>query len=148
MRVQQSSGTGLLQLASLRQTVSDRCAYTTNVITYMDAISAIDVVIASVPRTDTMNPYTTDAGPPFKYAPANSALVASQVQRVHADIPRRAQKFHSRYLLRISRLDNKPIKGFVYTFNTSFFPAASKAAASELYGVIMSDQIHATSIIF
>lgn len=97
MRVQQSSDTGLLQLASLRETVSVRFDTTTNVITYMEAISAIDVVIASVPKTDTMNPYTTEAGPPFKYAPANSALVASQVQRVHADMPKRAQKFHSRY---------------------------------------------------
>jgi hypothetical protein len=49
----------------------------------------------SVPRALTMNPYTTEAGPPLEYAPANNALVASQVQRVQSDIPNRCQKFHS-----------------------------------------------------
>lgn len=50
----------------------------------------------SVPNTEAMKPYTTEAGPPFVYAPANRALVASQVQSVVADIPNRAEKFHSR----------------------------------------------------
>jgi len=56
----------------------------------MEAISANEPAIQKVPRTETMKPYTTDAGPPFRYALANRALVASHVQRLVAAMPRTA----------------------------------------------------------
>lgn len=54
----------------------------------IDAISARDPPIAKVPRMDTMNPYTTEAGPPFRNAAPKRALVASQVDNRVAEKPR------------------------------------------------------------
>lgn len=56
--------------------------------TNIDAISARDPPIAKVPTTDTMNPYTTETGPPFRNAAPKRELVASQVDNRVAENPR------------------------------------------------------------
>jgi hypothetical protein len=80
----------------------------------MDAISANDpamqstpchlvsnqserrIVICALTSTEITNPYITDTGPPLTYAAANRALMASQVPKVQADNPSKAQRSHSR----------------------------------------------------
>lgn len=64
--------------------------------TNIDAISAIEAATTKVPNVAMMKPYTTLAGPPLVYAPANRADVASHVQSVQEDIANTAKKFHSR----------------------------------------------------
>ena len=59
------------------------------------------------------------------------------MHRVHADIPSRAQKFHSLYFKHLATHPSTDV-GVNSTFKTCFFPAASNAAASELYTVILT----------
>lgn len=66
-------------------------------LTHIDAISAIEAPMDSVPAIEMMKPYTTDAGPPLVYAPTKRALVDSHVHKVEVEKARMVKRPHSRW---------------------------------------------------